>query len=124
MLKGISSSGKYMYVHGGHASTYITHHNGSQGVGNVRYNTTNQNLEVYDGSTWVMINMDYAQIGLNSEAESLLDWARTKRNEELDWESLAKDNQAVKIALDNLEQARRQLNVTAKLAREYEKTTS
>jgi len=36
---------------------------------------------------------------------------------------LAKDNQAVKIALDNLEQARRQLDVTAKLARDYEKTS-
>jgi hypothetical protein len=41
----------------------------------------------------------------------------------LAWESLAKDNQAVKIALDNLEQAKRQLDVTAKLAREYETTS-
>jgi hypothetical protein len=39
------------------------------------------------------------------------------------WESLAKDNQAVKIALNNLEQARRQVDITAKLAREYETTS-
>jgi hypothetical protein len=37
---------------------------------------------------------------------------------------LAKDNRAVKIALDNLEQARRQLNITAKLAREYDTETT
>lgn len=123
MLKNISSSGKYMYVHGGNASTYINHHNGSQGVGNVRYNTTNQNLEVYDGNNWVMINMDYAQIGLNSEAEALLDWASKKRDEEMAWKNLAKDNKAVKLALENLEQARQQLEITAKLARDHEQTT-
>jgi hypothetical protein len=39
------------------------------------------------------------------------------------WQSLAKDNKAVKIALDNLEQARQQLDITAKLSREYETTS-
>ena len=124
MLKGLSSSGKYMYIHGGNASTYVNPIHGSQGVGNVRYNTTNQNLEVYDGTHWIQISMDYVQVGLNSEAESLLDWARKKRDEEMAWDSLAKDNQAVKIALDNLEQARKQLTITAKLARDYEQTTN
>ena len=80
-------------------------------------------MEVFDGNSWMTLNMDYASVGLNSEAESLLDWARKKRDEELAWESLAKDNKAVKIALDNLEQAKQQLDITAKLAREYEKTT-
>jgi hypothetical protein len=80
-------------------------------------------MEVFDGSSWVMLNMDYASVGLTGEAESLLDWARQKRDEELMWKSLAKDNQAVKIALDNLEQARRQLDITAKLARDYDTTS-
>ena len=113
-----------MYVHGGNASTYVNGYSGAQGIGNVRFNTSNQNFEVYDGNNWVMIAMDYAQVGLNPEAESLLDWARKKRDEELAWESLAKDNQAVKIALENLNKAKQQLDVTAKLAREYEQTTS
>jgi hypothetical protein len=62
-------------------------------------------------------------VGLNGEAESLLDWARERRNEEMMWQNLAKDNKAVKIALDNLEQARRQLDITSKLAREHETTS-
>jgi hypothetical protein len=37
---------------------------------------------------------------------------------------LANENQAVKIALENLNKARHQLDITAKLAREYEQTTS
>jgi hypothetical protein len=123
MIKNITASGRYIQVSGGNASTYINGNHGAQGVGNMRYNTSNQQMEVYDGNTWIMINMDHASVGLNSEGESLLDWARKKRDEELAWESLAKDNQAVKIALDKLEQAKRQLDVTAKLAREYETTS-
>ena len=81
-------------------------------------------MEVFDGNNWVMLNMGSVSVGLNGEAESLLDWARERRNEELAWKSLAEKNQAVKIALDNLEKARQQLDVTAKLAREYEETTT
>ncbi len=124
MIKGITQAGRYIAVTGGSSSTYVNNYSGAQGVGNMRYNTSNQNIEVYDGNNWVTLNMSYATVGLNGEAESLLDWAQEKRNEELAWQSLAKDNQAVKIALDNLEEARRQLNITAKLAREYEQTTS
>jgi hypothetical protein len=121
MIKSIMPSGRYMTVSNGNTSTYVNSYSGSQGVGNMRYNTSSQNMEVYDGNNWVTINMDHASVGLNSEAESLLDWARQKRDEELAWESLAKDNQAVKIALENLNKAREQLDITAKLAREYER---
>lgn len=124
MINNIMASGRYVQVSGGSASTYVNGYSGLQGVGNMRYNTSNQHMEVFDGNNWVMLNMGSASVGLNGEAESLLDWAREKRNEELAWKSLAEKNQAVKIALDNLEQARRQLDITAKLAREYETTTN
>jgi hypothetical protein len=123
MIKNITASGRYIQVSGGNANTYVNGYSGLQGVGNMRYNTSNQNMEVFDGNNWVTLAMDYTSVGLNGEAESLLDWARQKRDEELAWESLANENQAVKIALDNLEQARRQLDITAKLAREYETTS-
>ena len=124
MINNIIPSGRYVQVSGGSASTYVNGYSGLQGVGNMRYNTSSQHMEVFDGNNWVMLNMGSASVGLNGEAESLLDWAREKRNEELAWKSLAEKNQAVKIALDNLEQARRQLDITAKLAREYEETTT
>jgi len=124
MIKGITQSGRYTTVSNGNASTYVNSYSGQQGVGNIRFNTSTQNMEVFDGNNWVMLNMSYASVGMTPEAESLLDWAKEKRNEELAWESLAEDNQAVKIALENLNKARQQLDVTAKLAREYEQTTS
>jgi hypothetical protein len=122
MIKNINASGRYMQVSGGNASTYVNSYSGQQGVGNMRYNTSTQNMEVFDGNNWVMIAMDHASVGLNPDAESLLDWARKKRDEELAWQSMAEKNAAVKIALENLEQARQQLDITAKLARDYETT--
>jgi hypothetical protein len=123
MISNVFPTGKYVQVSGGTASTYINNYSGSQGVGNMRYNTSNQRMEVFDGNNWQQLNMGSASVGLSPEAESLLDWAQKKRNEEMAWQSLAKENQAVKIALDNLEQARKQLDITAKLARDYETTS-
>jgi hypothetical protein len=118
MIKGITQSGRYMTISNGNASTYVNSYSGQQGVGNMRFNTSTQNMEVFDGNNWVMLNMSHATVGLTPDAESLLDWARKKRDEELAWESLAKDNQAVKIALDNLEKAKQQIKITATLARD------
>jgi hypothetical protein len=123
MIGSVVPSGRYVQVSGGTASTYVNGYSGAQGVGNMRYNTSNQRMEVFDGSSWQQINLGSASVSLNSEAESLLDWAREKRNEESMWKSLATENEAVKIALENLEKAKSQLTVTAQLAREYEKTS-
>jgi hypothetical protein len=123
MINGITVTGKYMVANGGYSSSpYINMSNASAGM--VRYNGSTNNLEIYDGSTWYTMSSTVASVGLNPEAESLLDWARQKRDEELKWQKLAEENKAVKIALDNLNTARQQLDVTAKLAREYDQTTS
>ena len=124
MIKNITASGRYMQVVGGNSSTYVNGFSGAQGVGNIRYNTSSQCMEVYDGNSWMLINMDHASVSLNSEAESLLDWARKKRDEEDKWYKLASSNEAVRIALDQLEQARTRLELTAHLARDYETTTN
>jgi hypothetical protein len=124
MIKGISLQGKYMYVHGGNANTYVNGYAGAQGVGNVRYNTSSQCFEVYDGNNWQPISMDYATVGLNSEAETLLDWVKSKQRQEIELLELATKNQAVLTALENVKKAQDQLTIIATLAREYEQTTS
>jgi len=123
MIKGISATGRYFTASGSNANTYVNGYSGAQGVGNVRYNTTNQNLEVFDGNNWITMNMDYVSAGLTPEAESLLDWARKKRDEEDRWYKLATSNEAVRIALEQVEQAKQRLELTAILARDYETTS-
>jgi hypothetical protein len=123
MLQDITSSSRYVIAYGGGSSSlpYVPSNPNNPIQGMIR--VQNQNIQIFDGSSWINMTQSIGGVGLTPEAESLLDWARKKRDEEMVWESLAKENQAVKIALDNLEQARKQLNITAKLAREYETTS-
>ena len=125
MIKYITSTGRYIDVGGGSsANNYVNSYSGAQGVGNLRFNTSNQTMEVYDGMSWIMLNMSHASIGLNHEAEELLDWARKKRDEEIKLSALDETHPAVKIALDNLKKAKEQLDVTIILSKEHNESTS
>ena len=103
MINNIHPRGRYMQVIGGSASTYVNNYGGSQGVGNLRFNTSNQNLEVYDGTGWITMNMPDATVGLNDEAESLLDWARERRNEELELRARIEKHPGLQEAYERLE---------------------
>jgi hypothetical protein len=117
MIKNINGYGKYLTVVGGTPSTYIhnNYNSGNQGVGNMRYNTSTQNTEVFDGNNWVILNMSTPSIGLNSDAESLLDWAREKRNEELEREHLAQTNPAIKDLLEQIKEKEDQIKMVQTL---------
>ena len=103
MIEGIMAVGKYLGVSGGSPHTYINNQPGLQGIGNVRYNTTTQCFEVFDGNMWVRLNMAHAQIGLTSEAESILDWARHKRAEEERIMKLANEHPGIKDLQEKLD---------------------
>lgn len=123
MIKGINSSGRYISISGGSASsTYISP--GSAGSGMLRWNSNMNCMEVNDGNIWKQLDMTYASIELNPDTESLLEWARKKRDEEKQWYELASTNEAVRIALEQLEQAKTRVELTAILARDHEQTTS
>ena len=115
MIKNITCSGKYLYVSGGSNSTYVNNFSGAQGIGNLRFNTANQNLEVYDGNNWITLNMAYPIIGLSSEAESILDWAQRKRHEEIERERLAHNNPVVKDLLNQIKEKEEQVKMVVTL---------
>ena len=124
MINNIMPTGRYVQVSGGSTSTYINNYSGSQGVGNMRYNTSSQRMEVFDGNNWMQLNMGAVSVGLHHEAEQAIDWALKKIKQEKEWYELASNSEAVRIALDQLEQARTRVELTAILARDYEQTTS
>lgn len=115
MIKGLTTTGKYIQVIGGASSTYVNGYSGAQGVGNVRFNTTNQNLEVYDGNNWMTMNMGMPVIGLTGDAESLLDWARVKRAEELERERLAESNPTIRDLLSQIKEKEEQIKMVQTL---------
>jgi len=119
MIKSVTSSSQHLYASGGSSLPYVSSNMSNPMQGMLRINGSE--MEVFDGQAWMKIYMSDANIGLSSTANSAIDWAIQRMGEEKEWEKLAENNQAVKIALENLNKAREQLDITAKLAREYER---
>jgi hypothetical protein len=120
MIKHIFGSNKYMNVTEGIVSNYINNYTGAQGVGNMRFNTVNQGIEVYDGQTWMPLQMSQVTVGLNVEAESLLDWAKQKRKEELELEAFAENNPTVRDLLNTIKQKQEQISIVRTLIKKEE----
>lgn len=124
MIKSINSGGRYITVTGGSpVHNYINLYSGLQGIGNLRFNATNQNIEVWDGNIWMTLQMPYATVELDHEAISLLDWAKEKRAEEWKIKELIKTNPAVKLAYDNMLKAKEQLEIITILSKNEETTS-
>lgn len=120
MIKDIHASGRYMQVQGGSSSTYINGYSGLQGVGNMRYNTTNQTMEVFDGNNWIQLNMGYASVGLNGDAEALLDWARMERDKQLARKAKVRSNPALQKAYEAIQRAEENFDMIETLVGDYQ----
>lgn len=118
MIKNIISSSPHLYAASTGTPTYVPQGSNNPSHGMLRIN--GYDMEVFNGSVWQKINLGEAGIGLNTDANDAIDWAIKKMKQEQEWYELASSNDAVRIALENLEQARTQLELTAHLAREYD----
>ena len=119
MIKSIHSSSPFLTISGGNpGSTYIGNYSNAPGVGNMRYNPNNQNIEVYDGSTWIILSAHHTNINLSDEAVSLLEWARKKRNEELERERLAETSPAIKDLVNQIKDKEEQIKIVQTLLKE------
>ena len=124
MIKGINQGGRYITVTGGMpGSNYINNYSGAQGIGNMRFNTSNQNVEVWDGNSWMTLQSSYATVQLDNDAIRILDWAKEKMQEENSLTELAKKHPAISAALDQVQRAQEQLKTTIILSKD-ETTTS
>ena len=81
----------------------------------MRFNTANQNMEVYDGNGWITLQMGHVNVGLNNRAEDLLDWAEKKMTEELELEVLANSNPTIKDLLNTIKQKQEQITIVKAL---------
>lgn len=50
-------------------------------AGMLRYNPSNNSVEVYDGSSWFTFS-GHAEVNLSPEAQQIMNWAREKMREE------------------------------------------
>ena len=68
----------------------------------VRYNSSMNRMEVYDGVVWLELGGP-AEIGLTHQAEEVLQWARRKMEEEARIEQLAKDHEGIRDLKEKLD---------------------
>lgn len=109
MIKTISASGGSVQILGGVASAgpYINT-SGVVGttplmIGAVRFDSSSQGLQVWDGYNWLNIYYGHATVCLNPEAESAIKWARQKQQEEQDLEQLIERSPALRDAYEKFQ---------------------
>jgi hypothetical protein len=122
MIKGLQGITGITVSGGNTALPYVGPNSNNPMTGMLRINGTE--MEVFNGSSWQMLSTSYATVGLDQGVLDIIQWARIQRDQESEWYKLASSNEAVRIALDQLEQAKTRVELTAILARDYEQTTS
>jgi len=114
MIKGLTTGSKYTVVSAGNTSVpYINQNTNNPIQGMIRI--SGSDLQVFDGASWIVMNTSYATVGLTGEAESLLDWARKKRDEEIEIDLLAAANPTIKNLLEQIKEKEDQIQMVMNL---------
>ena len=88
-------------------------------VGQMRFNTGNNNVEVYDGNNWTSV-CQTVNINVDPELDRCVKWAKDKMAEEERIRNKAKLFPSIQDALNELEKAKEQLHVLDQLCNENE----
>ena len=115
MIKNVHGVSRYLMVYTNSSNNYINNYSGAQGVGNLRFNTGNQTMEVYDGTIWQSLKMSESAVSLTQEAVEALDWVNQKRLEEMKIKALAEQHPAVADQLAAVREAEEKLRMVAAL---------
>jgi len=116
MIGQIQQTGKYTSITGGPGTNYVNNA-GYMGVGQLQFNTGTQRLEVYNGTSWQPLSLGTYYVGLNPDAELLLDWVSKRRDEEAEARRMAEQYPAVADALGAVREAEQQLKTVVALCR-------
>jgi len=116
MIKNISP-GTGITINGGHASwpSFYNSPSSNSLVGQMRYNGSNQNIEVYDGNSWLMMGSSYPTIELAPHVQAVVTWAQIKMAEESRLKELAAKHPSVADALEAVKHAEEQVKIVAAL---------
>jgi hypothetical protein len=115
MIKNVYGSGRYLTTFNNNATNYMNNYSGAQGLGNMRFNTSTQSIEVYDGSMWRPMEMNTVNLSLTQDAVEAIDWADQKRHEEIRMQTLAEKHPAVADLVAAVRDAEEKLRIAVAL---------
>jgi len=115
MIKNVYGSGRYLTTLNNGATNYMNNFSGAQGLGNMRFNTTTQSVEVYDGQMWQPMQMTDVSLSLTQDAVDAIAWADQKRVEEMKIKALAEQHPTVADQVAAVRDAEEKLRMTVEL---------
>ena len=115
MIKSVIGNGRYLVTYNNSVSNYVNNFSGAQGLGDLRFNTVLQCLEVWDGQMWQPFKMSDVNVSLTQEAQDAIGWAVEKRQQELRIRVLAEQHPAVADQLAAVREAEEKLRMVAAL---------
>ena len=121
MLKGLNTSGRYLEVVGGNAATHVSRSYNStlHNQGQMMYDLDSQCIKVFDGNSWIVLAGSYATVNLSYEAQSLLDWAQYKREQERLRDKLIEEHPQLKEAHEALKNEQEKFDLLVTLAEKF-----
>jgi hypothetical protein len=121
MIKEITG-GQYLVIEGGEgfAPPYLSN---GQATMMVRWNNITRRFEVDTDHSWQPLVQTSSRINLSQIAQSAIDWAVNKMQEEKELEQLAAINPAIKAAVDTVKRAEIQLKTTLILSKNETSTS-
>jgi hypothetical protein len=100
-------------VSGGSTSfPYIPQNSSNPMQGMLRVN--NQDMEVFNGSSWQVLSTSYATVSLDQEILDVIQWARTQRTLERNRAVLIENNPALEKAYKAILRAEQNFDILAK----------
>ena len=98
MIKGIQGVGGVV-VNGGNTSVpYINQNSNNPVQGMIR--VWGNDLQAFDGSSWMNISASYATVGLSPTTEEAIDWVKRKMQEEKNLHDRMKQHPGLKDAYE------------------------
>jgi hypothetical protein len=119
MIRNITS-GSGVQIDNGHSSfPYISQNSNNPMQGILRIN--GNDMQTFDGTTWITVGGAYPSISLSSPAQSAIQWAQQKMAEEESIKRLAEKHPAVADAMNTINEAYDKLKVIVALTEEENK---
>lgn len=101
MIKSLTSSSPYLHIQNGYNNVPPISP-GAQSAGMLRYNTSSNSIEVYNGVAWFSIDTNI-QLNLSEAAYSALTWTENKMREEAGLKELMSRHPGLKDLHDKFE---------------------
>jgi len=114
MITGIAGGQGIAVTSGNLSAPYIDSSRPSAGM--MRY--IGSNIEVYDGSGWIILSNSYPTIQLTPDVHELLQWAKQKRDEEYRIKELIREHPTLAAALEIVKDAQSKFDMLAVLVQD------